>query len=360
MYLTDQNLDYLADTLYVGLSKVLGHDNVVDYPFKQIYHNPDFKYWFLVQRPGKDYEQDEIIDLLKSNYFNLICISSFRKECLYEYQKLLRSVHLPPLVFIDGGDDACIPHEGLRGLPIGVYFKREYVWQLGHPTLDYARRLWSFRNSRDLYNITFPLPFSIVLETLPKFVEVQKIIDISYRGRASHPRRVKGVEVLSNLSGVRFNGGVYASPGDRKYKLKGSPLSRLGTKFFNNSLADSSDLSKKYEMQPYYWEMARSKIAVSFRGGGRSPSLRYFEIIGMKTLLLSDELEAIVPNNFKDHQHAVFFRKDLKNIPSLVRYYLEENDEREAIIQKGYDHLIKYHTCERRAEYFLDICQRVL
>jgi len=169
----------------VGLSKVLGNDNVVDYPFKPIYHHPDFKYWFLVQRPGNVYEQDEIIDLLKSQYFNLVCISSFRNECLNVCQKILKMSPLPPVVFIDGADDPRIRQEVCNRFPIGVYFKRDYVWRVGHPILDYAKRVWNFRYSRDLFNRTFPLPLSIVLETLPKFGQVPKNIDISYRGRGS-------------------------------------------------------------------------------------------------------------------------------------------------------------------------------
>ena len=34
--------------------------------------------------------------------------------------------------------------------------------------------------------------------------------------------------------------------------------------------------------------------------------------------------------------------------------------ERERITAEGRAHLLKYHTCERRAEYFLNICQRLV
>jgi hypothetical protein len=29
-------------------------------------------------------------------------------------------------------------------------------------------------------------------------------------------------------------------------------------------------------------------------------------------------------------------------------------------VREGRAHLLKYHTCERRAEYFLDACRRLL
>ncbi len=44
----------------------------------------------------------------------------------------------------------------------------------------------------------------------------------------------------------------------------------------------------------------------------------------------------------------------------LVRYYLSHEEERDRIASQGYEHLMKYHTCERRADYLLDICKNRL
>jgi spore maturation protein CgeB len=77
-------------------------------------------------------------------------------------------------------------------------------------------------------------------------------------------------------------------------------------------------------------------------------------------MLLSDVPEAIIPNGFEDRRHAVYCKADLSDLADLVRHYIQEEAEREAIVNDGIAHLLKYHTCERRAEYFLGICQRAL
>jgi hypothetical protein len=360
LFLGDTQLDYVSDPLYIGLSRVLGDEQVVDYPYKPIYHDPEVRYWFMAQRPGRRYSREEITELLRDRYFDLVCLSSARTECLEEYRRLSGEVPLPPLVFVDGEDDARIRHEVVARFPIGVYFKRDYVWKLGGRLSDLGALAWTFRGDRELFARTVPLPLSIILETIPDLGLVPKEIDVSYRGRASHPRRVKAVEILSGMEGVRFAGGVYASPEDRKYKLRAGRLARLSTKLLDDAPAGEEDQRKKKAPEAYYREIAASKIAVALRGGGRTASLRYFEIVSMKTLLLSDAPETVIPNDFVDRRHAVYCRPDLRNLESLVRYYLREDAEREVIAREGYAHLLKYHTCERRAEYFVDVCRRVL
>src|SRR5439155_21739218 len=185
-------------------------------------------------------------------------------------------------------------------------------------------------------------------------------IDVSYRGRASHPIRVRAVGILSHMEGVQFSGGIYASPDDRKYKLKTGSLERLRTKVFDDGQACASDQQKKQAPEAYYREVAVARIAVALRGGGLTPSPRYYEIVAMKTMLISDVPKAVIPNEFVDRRHAGYCKPDLSDLEALVRYYLREEKEREAIAAEGRAHLLKYHTCERRAEYFLDMCRRVL
>lgn len=360
LFLTDGHLDYVADPLYVGLSRVLGNEQVVDYPYKPCFHDGDTKPWYLALRPGRRYSREEIVDLLRGRYFDLVCLASFRQDCLDECAQLFERVAFPPMVFVDGGDYVHLRHDVVERYPIQVYFKRDYVWKLGSRLRDLAGLAWTFRGNRRLFARTFPLPLSIVLDTLPDLGGIEKEIDVSYRGRASHPRRVKAVEILSRMERVKFSGAVYASPGDRKYKLQAGTFRRLRTKLLDDGLASQADQQQKSSPEAYYKEIRASKIAVALRGGGRTASPRYFEIIGLRSLLLSDAPETLIPNDFIDRRHAVYCRPDLSDLESLVRHYLKEDEEREAIVSEGYAHLLKYHTCERRADYVLDICRRVL
>src|SRR2546422_1900561 len=63
LFLTDHYCDYLSDPLYIGLSRVLGNEQVMEYPYKAAYHEPRVRYWFMAQRPGKNYSREEITDL---------------------------------------------------------------------------------------------------------------------------------------------------------------------------------------------------------------------------------------------------------------------------------------------------------
>jgi glycosyl transferase family 1 len=360
LFLTDDALDYASDPLYVGLSRVLGDDRVVDYPYKRAFHDPEHRVWCLAQRPGRQFSREEILDLLRDRYFDLVCLASFRQASLEECARLYGWVPFPPMVFVDGEDGTHLRHDVVERFPVLVYFKRDYAWRMGHPLRDLGALAWTFRGDRKLFEQTVPLPLSIVLETLPDVGGVKKEIDVSYRGRASHPRRAKAVEILSRMEGIRFAGGVYAGQDDRRYKLKAGALARLRTKVLENAPALEADQRKKQPPETYYREIAESKISVALRGGGRTASLRYFEIVAMRAMLLSDQPETLIPNNFVDRRHAVFCKRDLSDLEALVRYYLCEDAEREAIVAEGRAHLLKYHTCERRAEYFLDVCARKL
>ena len=358
LFLTDDALDYASDPLYVGLSRILGNDRVVDYPYKRSFHDPEARVWCLAQRPGRRCGREEITDLLRERAFDLVCLASFRRESLDECTRLYGQVPFPPMVFVDGEDGAHLRHDVVRRFPIRVYFKRDYVWKMGSRLRDLGAVAWTFRGDRALFERTVPLPLSLVSDTLPDCGGVKKEIDVSYRGRASHPRRVKAVEILSNMAGVRFSGGVYASPDDRAYKLKHGAVERLRTKVLADGPAPEADRQKKQRPEDYYREIAASRIAVALRGGGLTASLRYFEIVALGTMLISDRPETLLPNEFLDRRHAVFCSPDLSDLESLARYYLREEKERAAITSEGRAHLLKYHTCERRAEYFLDVCAK--
>ena len=358
LFLTDSHLDYVSDALYIGLSRVLGNNGVVDYPYKRAFHDPEGRVWCLAQRPGRRYSREEILDLLRDRAFDLVCLASFRRESIQECERLYGQIPFPPMVFVDGEDGAGIRHDVASRFPVRVYFKREFAWRSGSRLRDFGALAWAFRGNRALFERTVPLPMSLVMDVLPNPGPVAKEIDVSYRGRASHPRRVKAVQILSRMGDVRFSGGVYASPDDRRYKLKSGSLERLWTKVIDNAPASEADQQLKQTPHSYYREIAASRIALSLRGGGYMTP-RYFEIVGMGAMLLADRPNILIPDNFIDRRHAVFCKSDLSDLEMLVRHYLHEEAEREAMVAEARAHLLKYHTCERRAEYFLDICAKM-
>ena len=360
LFLVHPLQDYVSDPLYLGLVRLLGQENVVDYPSKAILHDPSAKLWFLPQIPARPHTEEEVQTLVADGFFDLVCLASFGPENLWTLSRLFNREKFPPIAYIDGADDVRIRHDVVRRYSVSVYFKRDYVCGVHGRASDFWAFARLFRLDRALFNRTFPLPLSMAVDALPQFGSITKEIDVSFTGRASHPRRAKAVDILSRMKGVRVSAAVYASHGDRRYKLKAGGLERLFTKLWDNTRASEADQELKKAPGDYYREIAASKIALALRGGGRCPSLRYFEIVGMGTMLLSDMPETLTPNDFVDRRHAIFCKPDLGNLDALVRHYVREEGEREAIAAEGRAHLLKYHTCERRAEYFLDICRRVL
>lgn len=330
LYLTDSFRDYLADQIYYGLCKILGPERVIDYPYKHIYHDPTVREWFLPQVPGILRQETEILDLLAAGQIDLLVLSSPRQGGTTALEALGRRVRLPPAVLIDGEDDFRIRRTLFRRWGFGLYFKREFA-------LAWLRRApWAwvrpFGLDRDLFKRTHPLPFSTILEaTLPES-NVPRDIEVFFAARTSQKQRRKADAILRGIPGLGYVGGVYDADVAAPFPI-----------------GDGS----------YYQSLRRAQIGISVRGGGFD-TLRYWEVVACGALLISEEPDIVIPNNFEDRRHAVFCQRDLSNLAELVRYYTIHTEEREALAAAGYTHLSKHHTCDHRAEYFLELCRNYL
>jgi len=359
LYLTDPQLDYLADQLFTGLWKVLGRENVIDYPYKPAYHDPSCKAWYLPQYTTCPCDKATILGLLREKAFDLAVMSAPRRNVIDAVQCLMANATLPPLVLVDGEDDDRLRLDTLEEFGCGLYFKREF-----RDTSLQGHRGWrnSWQGSPEDHKIqgrVFPLPFAAILDTIPHLDVMVKDLDVSFFGRASSTKRIEAVNILKKASGIRFEGGYYFEPSDRKSKVLGGTIARLFTKIRGDSYLSESERGKRLAPGDYYSLLARSKMALSMRGGGFDTP-RYWEIVACKALLISEKPDIDIPNNFEDKKHALFCRADLADLVDLVRTYASDDAARERVVEDAYAHLLKYHTCERRAEYFLDTCRRIL
>ena len=199
---------------------------------------------------------------------------------------------------------------------------------------------------------------SLSLPYLKRFRLLQSfsgIPDVSYAGRISHPKRQKAVEMLRHASGIKFLGGVYAEAEDRQSKLL-TGLPRLLIKLKGDPVVTVAQKGVKLSQSEYHTLLGRSTMALSIRGGGFD-TLRYWEIVASGTLLLSEQPDIEIPNNFVHGKQALFFRPDLSDLVDLVRIYARDPQRCATMAAEGYKHLLQYHTCERRAEYFLGVCR---
>jgi hypothetical protein len=300
-------------------------------------------------------------DLLQSKAFDLVVLSSPRPgphSSLGSLSGVLRPGSVP-FVLIDGEDDASVRRDLFYRYKCGLYFKREYrsCWRAKSRFSQAVSWRTAFKGDQNLFARTHPLPMSVDLKALPSLRPAERNVDMSYVARASHPKRIKAVRLLTG-SGLRFEGGLYADPTDRRSKFM-TGLPKLWTKLVGDPVISPNERGTKLTPSSYYDLLMRSKMALSIRGGGFD-TLRYWEIPATKTLLVSEQPDIEIPENFIHGQHALFVKPDLSNLIDLVGTYANDEKACTEMAMRDYTHLLEHHTCERRADYFLEVCRRQL
>jgi hypothetical protein len=356
LFVVDELQDLVSDPLYLGLVRLLGQERVIDFPSKAIFHDPQSKRWFLPQVPALQYSEEQIRDLLRDGFFDVVCLASPRDQCVANLRRIYTKGRFPKVVFIDGADDSNIRHQVVHEFSVTTYFKREYIWRGRSAAARWWNCLKTFKGNRRLYDRTYPLQISMPQDALPEGGTEQKDIDVSFYGHASSRKRPQAMALIRALGreGFAIAGGIYGSATDKQYKLEPTRFRRAMTKFFNPVTVSEEDQRIKLSPDAYYRVLARSKVAVSIRGGGFD-TLRYWEIMARGTLMLSEQPDIVIPDNFEHKRHAVFCRPTLGDFKELVRYYVRHDEERETIARAGHSHFLKHHTCERRAQYFLSL-----
>ncbi|MCG6968243.1 MAG: glycosyltransferase [Gammaproteobacteria bacterium] len=314
--------DYVEDQLAAGLTAVLGRQNVVFYPVNINYYLARRPYPrnMGVCRDSWNYFTDllAVRRQLRSFQFDAVIIGSTKRDTFERFLQI--SDYLPahiPIIFVDGGDWPAIGGDAQRMHFDGLYqqvmsertpkviFKREYLSTESYPENTFA----------------FPMAFKP-----PKAFEKAPLkYDVTCWCVESHPLRTQALELLQNRFDCKANGTVKGQT-FRTYKRKGNT---------------------------YLSELSASKIACNFRGVGWD-TLRYWEIPGVQTLMISGLPQITIPDNFKHEEHVIFCRDDLSDLLDKADYYLKHDQEREQLAAAAHDHIMKYHTHLARAHYFLE------
>lgn len=360
LYLTPSHIDYLSDQIYVGLCQNLGWDSIIDYPYKAIYHNPEKKVPSLPQNPGQQYQLEEVISGLEQHAFDFVVLSAIRKEPLETLESLSHQCRsLPPIILLDGDDGVEINTKLFEKYRFSLYFKREYLQTHDH-RLDHFYNQWkAFGFAKSISDRTYPLPFSAIINTPPMHAGKPQDIDISFMGIASHRNRIRAVNILQSAPDIKFEGNVFAGPTTRKSKTALGTFNILKAKMQGDPYPSEKEQNKKLSYDNYFQLLARSKMGLSIRGAGFD-TVRYWEIVASKRLLVSERPYIYIPDNFEHGKHALFCRPDLSDLLPLIRQYIHEEGLCQNMIEQAYQHLLRYHTCEQRAKQFLNICQQKL
>ena len=329
LFINSRHVDYLEDLTFAGLTELLGADNVVSYPVNYHYYFSKYQYPKNIGqcRNPLQYISDRLNlkKRLQHFEFDAVVIGSTKEDVFTFYlgieQMLPKGI---PLIYLDGGDRSEIGGDADREHYAEL---RDKIFRLRHIDIIFKRE---YLVDRQYEPHVFPLPFSFRPASYPQN-GLNKKYDVVFWAVESDPIRTKALELISNKYDCATNGTVTGQT-FKHYRRHG-----------------------KYFLE----ELSSAKIGYNFRGIGWD-TLRYWEIPGVSTMMISGKPNIAIPDNFIHGEHAVFCKNDLSDLISLTDYYLNHPDERESIAKKGTRHVQQYHTYVKRAQYLLDICNDVL
>ena len=97
---------------------------------------------------------------------------------------------------------------------------------------------------------------------------------------------------------------------------------------------------------------SKINLNIHYPHSRESVNLRTFDVLATKSFLLCDYFEEL-PNLFEIDKEIVCY-KDVKELRKKIEYYLENEDERNKIIEAGYKRVLKEHTFYHRMKAILD------
>jgi hypothetical protein len=304
LILTHDQSDYGMDTLFDSLVRVIGAENVVEYPWKPVLHGqkPDAvrNYPCAFDHPSPPVRLAHLLEELRDHRFDVILyadvVQMTRKS---EVQRILEAGRDLPLVAYDTWDNCYTPVElisnYLAGKPIDVLFKREML-----AGVDYGSNV-------------IPLPFGYPDTLLPESSGQRRDIDVFWAGKRVWGLRPLYLPRIERLLGLQFQ--------------------------------------EHYSQAEYSQRLRSARIGLSFFGSGFD-TVRYWEVPAHGVMLLAEKPPIHIPHNFVDGQSAVFFG-DLPELEEKLQYYRSRSDEAEQIAAAGHRHFLKHHTTSARSRQFL-------
>lgn len=382
LWLIHPQFDLGEFNLYMGLVDIIGLDNIVVFPRKSLYYGqvdnysggyPAFLRDIYIKNKGQlpygippfadgedviggypntrelpylvtvgehpEFTEDNIIDAIKAGSFDFIVLTSSNRICTMALARIRDRMggidKLPPIVYIDNGERDEFNAHWYHVFKPKICFKLILTPEVYNEHMNkYGLELHCLPQSsclagkeiKVLLDKYHRMLYNVGVSDDTTFNDYDKVVDVYYAMGGTYDKRVDLEKQLKNYGSNKPNRVVVGSPA------------------------------------MYYRYMnliAHSKITVSMRGSGRDSS-RYWDIPTWNTLMLCDgTMNCMHPYPFEDRKTAVFYDENrLDEIPALLEYYLDHDEERRQIARAGKEHLHKYHTNKARAEYFLEIVKR--
>jgi hypothetical protein len=315
LFIGSKKFDYLQDLTYTGLVKSFGINSVIEANWVIKKHLDYYQYPKNIAYIKGSFFQTLFTSFRKD--YDLVIVASAKCDTFESYKKILPTIpSITPIIFIDGGDreevggdldrGGCdsLYHDVISQRPFDIIFKREMIIDKTYESNIYA------------------LPLSFNLDKLPP-LDHNLIYDVTFWAGNNHPTRSRTFALLDGAFDCNSNGTI-------------------------NDIKSIKGFDRKGDL--YLQELARSKIALNFRGGGWD-TLRFWEIPAVARLMVSGRPGIIIPHNFEHEKHTIYTRDDQNDLIELLEYYLSHETQRETIAKAGRAHLEAYHTDRARIEY---------
>ena len=320
--------------LYEGLKRALGSKNVTLYKPKVYGHTTEHTL------PAGALDSSELRERIDEFDCIFMFYSSFPDK---DFEYVLNKRNGSTKIFVDGVDDFFVRriynHPEIKyylkrelyrtrpTLPYSAVWGARYLYEMAHIELNINYK-WIFSKWagivgtawKDGYRKMRPFPLMIV----PKGARTaaKREYDLSFMGHINSMDRLtyaNAAESIGKHLGLR----VYVS---RDY--------------FNPKPA----LSK----EEYLKVLSSSKAGLSTRGIGYD-TYRYWEIPCYGSMLISQRLPIVIPDDFVEGESALYF-SSREELESKVEKYLMKSDEWREIERNGQRHFFRHHTPEERVK----------
>ena len=322
LYITKSKPDYLQDIVYTGLVKVLGIDNIIEYPWNIRYHI-NFRDYpkNMGQMNGTFFRS--IQNCIKPKHYDIVIVASSRLETLQHYWQIIKNIPVTTkTVFLDGSDMPEVAGD--------LYLEKDkdainlYKKILAFREFDFIFKRECIINKIYAKNV-YPLTFGFNLNHLPPTpIYSEYKYDVAFWAVESHPIRTKALSILDDKFDCKKNG-TTRNQVMAKYKRKG---------------------------QFYLKELSACKIGLNFRGAGWD-TLRYWETAALGAFMISQKPEIQIEDNFTHGKNIIYCQNDLSDLVDLCAYYLKNENKRIEIAKNSKQHLMSYHTDINRAKTIL-------
>jgi spore maturation protein CgeB len=186
---------------------------------------------------------------------------------------------------------------------------------------------------------------------------------------AFEPRCLKFLNPESQKTvAVSFIGLLRGGNYNKRRELLETLCSRMGNNIFIwasnlDGLSPVSSIRKRHQGHAWgrdlYRISANSKIALnchSEQEGQFSGNKRLFDVTGLSTLLVTDLTKDL--HQLFDLDKEVVAYRNANECVEVLKYYLEHDDEREAIARAGQQRTLREHTYYHRMQELIDITRK--